>query len=229
MRALLATVIVLILAADARAAAITYFGDSLGGPVSPAAAESQWLAAAQAPVRTEGFESFAVTDPSWPHTSLTGNGVTVSGTSAEFGIWSDPRAGDHAIDGVRWIQTHGLQPSSGTRALRFDGFAAPIDSFALWVTDYETAGAMTLTIDGPAGGTFTLLATGAGRDAGESFFGVHVGAGESFTQAVLTWQTDYIGIDKVMFGAAPVPEPATGALLAVGAAAVLARRRRKAA
>ena len=93
----------------------------------------------------------------------------MASSNTNFGVWNNAAAGDHAIDGTRWIQTQGSAAGTVTRTLVFSGFAKPLGAFGLWVTDFEAAGALSLSINGAAAQSFTILASGSGRDAGDIF------------------------------------------------------------
>ena len=179
--------------------------------------ESTFLASSDAVV-VEGFESSSgtnISSLSTPNFLIThSQSFSVLGAPSPFGTF--------AIDGTNFIEE---SLAGVANEFRFDGFAAPLTSFGLFVTDYGDFGieSLTLTIDDA---NAFVIASQPLADGNSLFFGVVATGGDKFSKVTLR-SDDAIGIDRVSVSAVPEPSRLVLSVVVVGSIATARTRRGK--
>lgn len=170
--------------------------------------------AASGPLGFESFECYpagaiasadAIETPAFAMTIV----PVLASSAAPMNVQAAPNpSGPHATHGTRFVQAGATPSTNGQFDLTFH-FVAPVEEFALVVTDFgeypQLPGALTATI---LGTTYTIASNPpAQTDGGERFWGLRSVAAP-FTSVVLrkSTQGDGIGLDEIRFSDLGLPD-----------------------
>lgn len=179
--------------------------------------EATFLAAAPFSLDMESFENLPVDNAIDAHTSLTLPDFTLVADDPLLSVWNyTPSWGGHATDGVQYVL-------AGSTAYQLDfNLNSSVKAFGLNIIDWGDWGSGTLTFSNHGDAQFSI-AIAPLPDDNELFFGAI--SEQEFDRVTISHNItgEAYSIDEVYYG---IPEPATLSLLAVGALALIRRRRK---
>jgi hypothetical protein len=233
----LAPLAVLLLAGNAHAVPISFFGEDLtpGGVVPPggnAETARDAFTAGLVGVGTEDFESFTQGDPAPINLSFPGSSGNIGATLTGGGLILGPDfcgtcAGRFPTSGDNlW----NVEPSGGDFNIAFD---SPISAFGFYGTDIGDFGGQ-ITLELVDGGIVNLVVPNTvGAPDGSLLFYGFIDADDAYTSITFgnTSGADGFGFDDMIVGdrqqIIPVPEPSAALLFAAGALLVGSALRRR--